>query len=479
MNTKTIVPAAEVANEVRPIKELLSRYKVIFNTVWSHRKELAGPARMADEIAFLPAALSLQETPVHPAPRLAAYVLMALFAIALTWSIFGEIDIVAVAPGRIIVSDRTKVIQPLETSVVKSVLVKDGERVTMGQVLVELDSTMVSADKANLQELRKSAISEQQRTAALLQLLQGASSLEKVQANLSTGDRVQLVANWHEIKVKLGKFDADTHLRQAGIETVKSVIAKLEATVPMAQSREADFKRLVEQGYISEHASQDKTRERVELERDLITQRARLVEAQSALRESEQSKAAYIAELIRALSDQNSLATTKHGQLDADHRKADQRAMLTLLRAPVTGIVQQLTIHTPGGIVTSAQPLMVVVPDSTAVTAEVFVANQDIGFVNSGQSVAIKLETFSYTKYGTIDAQVDNVAADAVTDDKRGSFYPATLSLSQKDMLIDGKRIPLSPGMNVVAEIKTGKRRIIEYLLSPLQRLGSESLKER
>ena len=145
----------------------------------------------------------------------------------------------------------------------------------------------------------------------------------------------------------------------------------------------------------------------------------------------------------------------------------------------MAGIVQQLAVHSVGGVVTSAQPLMIVVPDSPTVTAEVTIANQDIGFVNAGQMAAVKLETFSYTKYGTVEAKVDVVTADAVTDDKKGSYYPATLTLDQRDMLIDGKRIPISPGMNITAEIKTGKRRIIEYLLSPVQRAGSESLRER
>lgn len=139
----------------------------------------------------------------------------------------------------------------------------------------------------------------------------------------------------------------------------------------------------------------------------------------------------------------------------------------------------QLAIHSVGGVVTSAQPLMIVVPDSATVTAEVTIANQDIGFVNAGQIAEVKLETFPYTKYGTVKARVDIVTADAVTDEKKGSYYPATLTLSQKDMLIDGKRVNLSPGMNITAEIKTGQRRVIEYLLSPVQRAGSESLRER
>ncbi len=192
---------------------------------------------------------------------------------------------------------------------------------------------------------------------------------------------------------------------------------------------------------------------------------------------------AYKAETQRQLSDRQAQATTRRIQLGADNNKAAQREKQTVLRAPVSGVVQQLAIHSVGGVVTSAQQLMVVVPDASQVTAEVVIANQDIGFVNAGQEVEIKLETFSFTKYGTVKAKVGTVSADAVTptaaDDKRGSFYPAILTLNQKDMLIDGKHIPISPGMNVTAEIKTGKRRVIEFLLSPVQRMGNESLRER
>ncbi|MHB1198391.1 MAG: HlyD family type I secretion periplasmic adaptor subunit [Polaromonas sp.] len=473
------------AQPKHPAIELLARYQAIFQAAWTQRAELAGPAHMADEAAFLPAALSLQETPVHPAPRRFAWGLMILFVLALLWAILGQVDIVAVAPGRIIVSDRTKVIQPLEASVVRRVLVKDGDRVQAGQVLVELDPTMASADKASVQEQLKAQASEVMRTRALLQLLSKKELLAPMLRGLeadSANDQAtqaQLLSEWQDIRAKLVKFDAEAARRQAEIATVKETIAKLEATVPMAQTREADFKKLVREGYISGHATQDKTRERVELERDLAIQRARLAEALSTLRETEQAKASYRAETTRTLSDRQAQASSKYSQLESDAVKASQRERLTQLTAPVAGVIQQLAIYSVGGVVTSAQPLMIVVPDSASVTAEVSIANQDIGFVNAGQMAAVKLETFPYTRYGTVSARVDIVTADAVTDEKKGSYYPATLTLSQKDMDIDGKRIPLSPGMNITAEIKTGKRRVIEYLLSPVQRAGSESLRER
>lgn len=461
-----------------PVRELLARYKAIFQAAWANRAELAGPKLMADEAAFLPAALSLQETPVHPAPRRLAFGLMALFVIALLWSIFGKVDIVAIAPGRIIVSDRTKLIQPLEASVVRRVLVKDGDRVQAGQVLVELDPTDASADKTSVQEQLASASSEALRTAALLNALASGNTPQLQQADPAT--QALLQSEWQDIGSQLARLDAEATRRQAEAVTVQASIAKLQATLPMAQAREADFKRLVDQGYISGHATQDKTRERVELEQDLATQRARLAEAQAAQRESMQAKAALRAETVRQLRDRNAKATTQRQLMTAELSKADQRERLTQLTAPVDGVIQQLAIHSVGGVVTSAQPLMVVVPDATELTAEVRVANQDIGFVNPSQIASVKLETFPYTKYGTVDAQVKLVTADAVTDEKTGqSHYPTLLTLSRKTMDVDGKTVPISPGMNITAEIKTGQRRVIEFLLSPVQRAGSESLRER
>lgn len=470
---------AEKSKQQKPVLALLSRYRSVTQAAWQHRTELAGPSRMADEIAFLPSALSLQETPPHPAPRRLAWTLMALFLAALIWSIVGEVDIVAVAPGRIIVSDRTKVIQPLEVSVVRRVLVKDGDRVKVGQVLVQLDPTIASADKANVEEQLSAAISEEQRTAVILDaLVHGAKNIDQERVE-GASNRLQLLSEWQEIGAKLAKHDAEAALRRAEMNTVQASVAKLDATIPMARERESDFKKLVGNGYMSGHATQDKTRERIEMERDLATERARLATALSALKDAEQSKNTYRTEALRMLNDRNAAATTRHFQLKADHRKADQREQLTVLRAPVDGVVQQLAIHTTGGVVTEAQPLMIVVPDTAQVTAEVSVANQDIGFVNAGQVVEVKLETFPYTKYGTVPAKVTIVTADAVTDEKKGSYYPATLEFSKKDMLIDGKLVALSPGMNITAEIKTGHRRIIEYMLSPIQRATDESLRER
>jgi hemolysin D len=478
-----------------PALELIGRYAAIFGVAWRARAELAGPARLTDEAAFLPAALSLQDTPVHPAPRRFAYAIMALFIIALVWACFGQIDIVAVAPGRIVVSERTKLIQPLERSVVKRVLVRDGDHVEAGQALVELDPTFANADKNSANEQLKSAQSDMLRARALLRALQaqeqrpngGPRQLPALTADAvgawSTEDTLaaanQLEAEWSDINAKLAKLGSEAAHREAEISTVQAMVAKLETTVPLARDREADFKKLTEQGFMSGHAGQDRTRERIELERDLATQRARLTEAQASLNESQSARAAFMAEVRRTLRDREAQADLKRQQATQEQAKANQRERLTTLTAPVAGVVQQLIANTEGGVVTEAQTLMVIVPEGAVVTAEVTMENKDVGFVTAGQTAEIKLETFPFTRYGTVPATVSRVSADAVNDEKRGALFPATLTLNATQIDVDGRQIRLSPGMNLTAEIKTGKRRVIEFLLSPIQRAGNESLRER
>lgn len=491
MSTTTVNPSAEQAQAPEaaprhPALELLGRYRAIFKAAWERRDELAGPKRMLDERAFLPAALALQETPPHPAPRRAIIAICALFTIALLWACFGQIDIVAVAQGRVIVSQRSKTLQPLETSVVKAIHVKDGAKVKAGDLLIELDSTLTAADSARVGEERSAATSEALRSQALLAALShgGAPSLNTASLQgLTPTDRAsaqtQLQSEWADISAKLAKYAAETARRKAEIATAEQLVAKLQATLPLAQQREKDFKSLTDQGFVASHAGQDRTRERIELERDLATAQAKLQEAKAALIETEQGLNAYRAETQRTLKDREAQAGLKTRQLAEEGTKADKRNQLTRLTAPVDGTVQQLAVHTAGGVVTPAQVLLVLVPDDAEVTAEVVLENKDVGFVRNGQEATIKLETFPYTRYGTVQAQVHSITADAVQDEKRGAIFPATLVLNQSAINVDGKRIKLAPGMNLTAEIKTGKRRVIDYLLSPVQQHLDESLKER
>lgn len=493
-----------------PTRELLGRYKAVIQAAWQARHELAGPSRLADEAAFLPAALSLQATPPHPAPRRAIWAVISLFVIALLWACFGKVDIVAVASGRIEVSEGTKLIQPLEASVVKAIHVKDGDKVKAGQLLIELDPTMAQADSSRVTQERAGALSEAWRTQALLaaftsksgqrepvlpQVVSDADTLSPEQRQQA---QAQLSAEWQDQQAQRAKLQADIEAKRSEIATVREQIAKLRTTLPLLQKREDDFTALSSQGFVSQHAGQDRTRARIEMEQDLATYRARREETKAALQQAEQARTAWVADTINKLNERHAKADLQQRQLTQEASKATQRERLTRLSAPTSGTVQQLAVHTTGGVVTPAQVLLVVVPDQAQVTAEVTLENKDIGFVNVGQAVEIKLETFPFTRYGTVPATVKSITADAVVraapapqkgdagsdsagaaTSGGGAVFPATIKLHSNHINVDGKAIKLSPGMNVTAEIKTGKRRVIEYLLSPVQTYASESLRER
>ncbi len=486
-------PLSKTKSAPYPVWALLQRYSQVFRLAWCHRADLAGPARLREEAAFLPAAMSLQETPVHPAPRRLAWLLMALFLIALVWALLGKIDIVAVAPGRIVVSERTKLVQPLEPSLVRRILVNDGDTVAAGQLLVELDPTAASADHGNVSEQAAEARRELLRASALLQALRnqeaGALPLRAPQApaaelaSLPPSERQalaqQIEAEWGDLRARLARLDAETQRSKAELRVAQQAVARIEATLPLVRSREADYQSLVRQGFMSTHATQDRERERIDMERELATLSAREAEVQWQVTEAQAARRASWAEALRDLRDRESKARTLLVRLEQETTKAKQRQDLTQLRSPVAGTVQQLAVHTPGGVVTEAQPLMVIVPDGASVVAEVTLENKDIGFVSPGQEAEIKLETFLYTRYGTLPAQVQIVSMDAVQDEKKGSIYLATLQLAQASMEIEGRQTPLAAGMNLTAEIKTGKRQVIEYLLSPIQRASRESIRER
>ena len=314
-------------------------------------------------------------------------------------------------------------IRDREAAVVRSIRVKDGDKVRSGQALVELDPTQATADSRSVAEQLKVAQGELRRTALLLDALRAGGG----GAGTSNPTDPQLQAEWADIQARLARLDAEAQRRQAELATVTEVLAKLQTTVPMARSREKDIADLAQQGFVSGHAGQDRTRERIELERDLATQQARLAEAQATLAETRQSRLAYLAETRRALSDRQAKANQDIAQLNQQGAKTAQREQLAVLTSPVAGTVQQLAVHSPGGVVTPAQTLMVIVPDGAELTAEVTVDNKDIGFVHEGQDVEVKLETFSFTRYGTVPAKLVRVTSDAVNDDKRGAVFTACL----------------------------------------------------
>jgi hemolysin D len=456
-----------------------------------------------EDLDFLPAALEIMETPPSPAGRAIVYTIIVLFSLAVAWACLGKVDIVASATGKIIPSGRTKVIQPFETGVVRAIQVHDGQMVKAGEVLIELDPTMNEAESRHLES---DLVAAQLDVAKLQATLADGDPL----ANFEPPDRAppalveiqrQFLHNQiAEQQAKLAALDGQRAQKEAELQTILATIAKLEASLPILEERLEIRRTLYNHSTGSKANYLEMLQPFVEEQHDLEVQKSKRQEAEAAVAAIIGSRTQAEAEYRRTRSSELVEAKRKASDLSQDLVKAQRRTDLQVLAAPVDGTVQQLAVHTIGGVVTPAQTLLVVVPIDSKLEIEAMVFNRDVGFVHVGQAAEIKVDTFNFSRYGLLHGTVLNVSQDAIPRDKAAArpnanpqgrdddtseptnqelVYATRVSLDTTQMQVEDKLVNLSPGMAVTVEIKTGERRIINYLLSPLLRYKQESLRER
>ncbi|MFC3943713.1 HlyD family type I secretion periplasmic adaptor subunit [Pseudomonas gingeri NCPPB 3146 = LMG 5327] len=467
-------------------RELFRRYRRIWKQAWGQRKLLDAPQRLPHEVQFLPAALALQDQPVHPAPRYIQWTIMLFALLALLWSIFGQIDVVATATGKIVASGKSKTIQPSEVAVVKSIQVHDGQVVKAGDVLVELDTSATGADIKRLKSDLLAAEVDSARATALIESIQTGKEPGSLAGHIpqAAPEQERAAQRWVqgqylELRSSLEQIDAEIEQRSAEIQSTRATLASLQKTLPIARRLAEDYQQMLEQQYVPRHAYLEKQQALLDQERDMAVQQSRLAEVGASKKEAERRRAALLAQSRRTMLDLQQQSEQKAASLTQELNKAEQRDHLMSLTAPVDGTVQQLAVHTIGGVVTAAQPLMIIAPSDQPVEVEAMFENKDIGFVRPGQPVTVKVETFTFTKYGAVDGEVISVSKDAIEDEKRGPIYSSRIRLLKDKVTVQGQEVSLSPGMSVTAEAKTDKRRVIEYFLSPLEAYASSSLKER
>jgi hemolysin D len=461
-------------------------------------------ARSADELAFLPAALEIVETPPSPVGRAIAAVLIALFCAALAWSAWGTIDIVASAPGKVVSGGRSKVVQPFETGVVRAIRVQDGQSVKAGDVLIELDPTVnaaerdhlhddLVAERLNIARLRAALASGEDRAADFAAPADADPVLVSTQRQL-------LASQVSEHRAKVAALMRQQAQKEAEHETIAATIHKLDSLIPVIQQRVDIRKTLMEKEIGSKLTYYEIQQLLVEQQEELNVQKSHLHEAEAAVAAIRETRAQAIAEYSKGLTDDLAKSEQKANGLAQDLIKAQQRTRLQQLTSPVDGVVQQLAVHTVGGVVTPAQSLLVIVPNDSQLEIEAMVSNRDIGFVQPGQDAEIKIDTFNFTRYGLLHGEVRGVSQDAIIRDRppeRSSEralgaqrdtsepngqdlnYSARVSLDRTRMQVEDRMVSLAPGMAVTVEIKTGSRTILDYLLSPLRRYRQEILRER
>jgi hemolysin D len=371
------------------------------------------------EVAFLPAALEIVETPPSPVGHILAYIVIAIFCLALGWALFGTTDIVAIAPGKIIPSARTKVIQPFEAGVVRAINVRDGQLVKAGDPLVELDPTMTEADLEHLKSDLMAARLDVARLRAALDGHRDPTLVFQPPDGARSGaiemHRRFLTMQAAEQDAKVEEIQRQRAQKEAERATIGANINKLKQTIPLLQARVDVRKYLADKELGSKLQYLIDLQELVGQQQDVLVQESRYREIDETIAALVKARSRIEAEYQRKLFDDLAKADQKAAGLAQDVIKAEQRIRLQILAAPTDGVVQQLAIHTIGGVVTPAQSLMVVVPVGTHLEIDAMIANRDIGFVEAGQDAAIKVDTFNFTRYGLLQGKVLSVSQDAIT----------------------------------------------------------------
>jgi hemolysin D len=465
----------------------------IFKDAWANRDKLGDNAKSRELAAFMPAALEIQEAPPNPIARWLAWSLLSLMLIGIVWACLGEVNIVASAEGKIIPSSRVKQIQPLTKAVVKSILVSEGQHVTKGQALIELDSTVTFADEKRLAGELQSV----QLRLAISQALQQLLGLPiKKQKNLDFSTltfsglptiteqnrllhKRLLWQQWQQYWAQLQTLMNTLAKTKAEQAATSEVIIKFTQTLPIITKRTEAMQRLYNKGFASETSYLQLEQESIQQTQDLAAEKQRFNQLRAAKAEVRQQIKALTAQTSVTQLDNMAESQRQIATLQEELAKATDINARQVLYSPVSGQVQELAVNTIGGVVTDAQQLMLIVPHEERLEVEVFLENKDIGFVHENMSAEIKIHTFPFTKYGVIDGEVTTISDDATVDEKRGLIYGMRLKMASNTIMVDGKQVNLMPGMAVTAEMQTGKRRIIEFFLAPLLKYKEESIRER
>jgi hemolysin D len=436
-----------------------------------------------EETTFLPAAMEIVERPVSPTARATAWVLLVGLLVTILWLTFGKVDVVASANGKIIPAANVQLVQPTEQGVVRQILVEDGQGVRKGQPLIVLDPTVSTAEATQAEKALETAQLDAARGRAVLSALDG-KGLHFVSPLKLPDDMMQTQlalarAQVAQIEATIAAKVADTGAATAALAEAQVQTAKLNETLPLLDEQIAANEEMLAKGYVSKLRVIEMRRQRLASgrDRDAAIQTARRARAQiqSASSTGDQARAEARANVLTDLNKAESEAKLRTEELS----KATMRSSLQILRSPVDGTVSQLAVHTVGGVVEAAKPIMIVVPKGGKLIAEVRMFNRDAGTIRIGQPAAIKLEAYPFTRYGTVPGKILTISSDAVEDEHLGLVYVVDVEVTARGEDLARRDIQLTPGMAATADIGTDRRSILSYLLSPVQAMAHDAARER
>ncbi len=429
------------------------------------------------EYEFLPPAIEIEETPPSPIRRL-IWMIFVITVSVFVWSYFGEVDEVAVARGKVIPDGRVKVIQSFETGVIKAIHVQEGQRVKKGQLLIELDPTLRQADAASSAKTLSIHRADRERlreelNAGYRQEKNNPSHREKsiieLQDRLKEAREAEYAAKEYALMFVIDQ-------RENTLRAAESQLIKLEKTTAITREQEASARSLYEQGYLARTDMLNKQKELYSLEQEMKAHDSITEQARNGILETRKNLDALKKEREKSILSDIVASEKSIVTIEGEVIKANKRTDLERLYSPVDGTVHGIASYTIGGVVTPAQPVVTIVPGGTPLIVEAMLLNSDIGFVKTGQEAEVKLDTFPFQKYGIVKGSVTWLSPDAVEDDKLGPVYKMKVEMERQSINVGGMDTLLAPGMSLSVEVKTGKRKIIEFFLSPIVKYTKESL---
>ena len=441
---------------------------------------------------FAPLLLRIRQSPPPPFAGLLMKTLLLFFALLLLWACVGRLDIVAVATGKLVPQSYLRIVQPLEHGIVKEILVREGERVQEGQVLMRMDPQLTEADRR---------VVDNELKLKRLQLRRIDAEMKGAPIARQSGDDAGLLAQveaQHRARRQAYQDSVDTEKAlliktQQDLKAAQEIEAKLQKTVPMHKETADGWAQLAKEGFAGKLLAQERMRLYIESAQDLKAQTENVASLRASIAQAEKRLAQITSNYRQQLQNERIDMAAQSQRLEEELGKHVHRTGLMELRAPQAGIVKDLATHTAGTVAAPGTILMTLVPQGEPLVAEVWVSNDDVGFVRSGQPVKVKLSTFQFQKYGMVDGSVRQISADASENQSAGTAsveigrnrtampltYKTIVDMGSQELVSQGVRYALTPGMQVAAEIHLGTRTVLEYLLSPVTKAFHEAGRER
>jgi hemolysin D len=447
----------------------------------------------AAALAFAPGLLAIQERPPAPLAKIILITLTALVAILIVWACFGKLDIIATAPGRLVPASYVKIVQPSGPGILREILVREGEHVQAGQVLLRMDRQDSDADSAELENSLRTRELQIRRIDAELggqPFLRRKGDRDEAFRQVQFQFEAHRQAYGQTIAQAEEALRRSVHDREAGEQTLE----KLKQTTPIYRSQAQTYADLGKDGYVPRTAMEDKQREFIESDQELKSQTARVASLESSVGQAQRQLDELKAKARSDLQNERVEAEADRAKLAQELLKQAHHSGLLELKAEEAGTIKDLATHSIGTVVTAGTVLVSLVPEKSSLVAEVTVRNEDVGFVSAKLPVKVKVASYPFQQYGMVDGKVAQVWPDAVdagaaqgsghdldsrTDEPSSGGFKALIDLSRQSLRAPNGELPLVSGMRVVVEINQGRQTVMEYLLSPILKVAQEGGHER